>query len=186
MTSSTVIFGLVLVLIAWRMYRRIRRNIGRQPLRPRRALISVVIFGVFSAGFVYLSLYLHQPRLLLGISGGLAPGVLLGLVGLRLTRFETTAAGYFYIPNTPIGVALSLLLIGRLTYRFMVFRDAAIAPDHPPPMQSPLTFFIFGLMAGYYIVYQTGLFVHSRDQNVSGQKSFELGGSNLDSSRDRS
>ena len=49
-------------------------------------------------------------------------------------------------------------------------------------MQSPLTFFIFGLTAGYYIVYQTGLFIHSRDQGVADQKSFESGGSHLDSS----
>jgi hypothetical protein len=186
MTSSTPIFGAVLVLIAWRMYKRIRRNIGRQPLRPRRALTSVVIFSMVTTGFVYVSLYLHQSRLLLGISGGLLLGVVLGWVGLRLTRFETTVAGHFYIPNTPIGVALSLLLVGRLVYRFMVFRDAALAPGHPPPMQSPLTFFIVGLMAGYYIVYQTGLFIHSRDKNVSDQKSFASGGANLDSSRDRS
>jgi hypothetical protein len=186
MTPSTPVFGALLALIAWRMYKRIRRNIGRQPLRPRRALTSIVIFSLFSVAIVYLSFQLHQPHLLLGIVGGLALGVLLGWVGLRLTRFETTAEGHFYIPNTPIGVALSLLLVGRLAYRFMVIRDAAIAPNHPPPMQSPLTFFIFGLMAGYYIVYQTGLFIHSRDQKVSGQKSFEPGGSPLDSARDRS
>jgi MFS family permease len=184
MTSSTPVFGAVLALVAWRIYRRIRRNIGRQPLRPRRALISVVIFSILSLLLVFFSL--HQPRLLLGVVGGLLPGVLLGWVGLRLTRFETTAAGHFYIPNTPIGIALSLLLVGRLAYRFMVLRDAANAPYHPPPMQSPLTFFIFGLMAGYYIVYQTGLFLHRRDKNVSDQKSFAPGGSPLDSPRDRS
>lgn len=184
MTSSTVIFGLVLVLIAWRIYRRIRRNIGRQPLRPRRALTSVVIFSGMSLLLVYTSL--QQPRLLAGLVGGLAPGVLLGLVGLRLTRFETTAEGHFYIPNTHIGVGLSALMVGRLAYRFMMLRDAAIASNHPPAMQSPLTFFIFGLMAGYYIVYQTGLFIHSRDRKVSAQKSFALDNSRLDSARDGS
>ena len=184
MTPSTPVFGAVLGLIAWRIYKRIRRNIGRQPLRPRRSITSIIILSVFSVVIVYISL--HQPRLLLGIGGGLLLGVLLGLIGLRLTRFETTAAGHFYIPNTPIGVALSLLLVGRLAYRFMVLRDVATAPNHPSPMQSPLTFFVFGLTAGYYIVYQTGLFIHSRDKNVSDQKSIELGGSNLDSSCDRS
>jgi hypothetical protein len=184
MTPSMPVFGAALALVAWRIYRRIRRNIGRQPLRPRRALISVILLSVMSVAIVYVSL--HQPRLLLGVSGGLSLGMLLGLIGLRLTRFETTAAGHFYIPNTPIGVALSLLLVGRLGYRFMVLRDVAAAPSHPPPMQSPLTFFIFELMAGYYILYQTGLFIHSRDKNGSGQKSFESGGTPLDSSRDRS
>jgi len=184
MTYPTPVFGAILVLVAWRIYRRIRRNIGRQPLRPRRALTSVIIFSTLSVLLIFFSL--HQPRLLLGVVGGLLPGVLLGWVGLRLTRFETTAAGHFYIPNTSIGVALSLLLVGRLAYRFTVLRDATLAPNHPPPMQSPLTFLIFGLMAGYYIVYQTGLFLHSRDKNVSDQKSFAPGGSPLDSSRDRS
>ena len=184
MTSSPLVIGAVLALIAWRIYRRVRRNIGQQPLRPRRALISVSILGLFSILFIGISL--RQPHLLMGIGGGLLAGVLLGLTGLRLTRFETTAKGHFYTPNTPIGVALSILLVGRLAYRFMIFRDMAAVPNHPPPFQSPLTFFIFGLTAGYYIVYQTGLFIHRRDKNVTRQKGFEMGDSNLDSPRDRS
>jgi uncharacterized membrane protein YidH (DUF202 family) len=184
MTPSMPVFGAVLVLIVWRMYKRIRRNIGRQKLHPRRAITSIIILSVVSVLFFGASL--QNTNLLLGFGGGLLLGALLGFAGLRLTRFETADEGHFYIPNTPIGVALSLLLVGRLAYRFMVLRDVVITPHHPPPTQSPLTFFIFGLTAGYYIVYQTGLFIHSRDKNVSGQKSFELGGSNLDSSCDRS
>jgi hypothetical protein len=171
-------------LFAWSIYRRVRRNIGRQKLHPRRAITSVIIFSVVSV--LIISTSLHNTRLLLGLGGGLLPGVLLGFVGLRLTRFETTNEGHCYTPNTHIGVALSLLLAGRIAYRFMILNSAAAAPSHPPPMQSPLTFFIFGLTAGYYIVYQTGLFLHSRGRNVPGQKSFELDVSRLDSSRDRS
>jgi hypothetical protein len=184
MTPYTPVAGVLLGLVAWRIYRRIRRNIGRQPLRPRRAMTSIVILSLFSTGIVYLSL--PEPRLLLGIGGGLSLGVLLGLIGLRLTRFETTAEGHFYIPNTPIGIAVSLLLVARLVYRFLVLSNVATAPYHPPPMKSPLTFFIFGVTAGYYIVYQTGLFLHSRDPDVAGQKSVASGGSSLDSARDRS
>ena len=185
MTSSAPILGAVLVLIVWRIYKRIRRNIGRQPLRPRRAMTSIA----------HSQRVQHCDRLSITASTAPAVGRRRGPVrwaccwvssGCDSHAFETTAAGHFYIPNTPIGVTLSLLLVGRLAYRFMVLRDVALAPNHPPPMQSPLTFFIFGLTAGYYIVYQTGLFIHSRDHDVSGQKSFALGGSNLDSSRDRS
>jgi len=184
MTSSTPVIGVVLALVGWRIYKRIRRNIGRQPLRPRRALTSVIIFSVLSVALVLTSL--HQPQLLLGLLGGLAPGVALGFVGLRLTRFETTTEGHFYIPNTPIGVGLSLLLVGRLAYRFTVLRDVALAADHPPMMQSPLTFFIFGLTAGYYLVYQSGLFLHNRDKSVPAPKTLGLDGSHLDSACDRS
>lgn len=171
-------------LFAWSIYRRVRRNIGRQKLHPRRAITSVIIFSVVSV--LVVSTSLQNTHLLLGFGGGLLLGALLGFVGLRLTRFETTDDGHFYTPNTHIGVALSLLLTGRIAYRFMVLRNVSVTPNQPPLMQSPLTFFIFGLTAGYYIVYQTGLFIHSRDQNVAGQTRFELGGSELDSSRDRS
>jgi len=149
-------------LVAWGIYRRVRRNIGRQPLRPRRITVSIVIFSIVSILFIVMSL--QQLHLLLGIVGGLLLGVALGFIGLRLTKFETTDEGHFYTPNTHIGVALSALFIGRMLYRFWILRDATTATGHPPPFQSPLTFFIFGLIAGYYIVYYIGLFVHTHDR----------------------
>jgi hypothetical protein len=162
MTPVPVIPILFGGLFAWGIYRRVRRNIGQQPLRPRRILVSIVIFSVVSIFFLVMSL--RQTPLLLGIGGGLLLGVALGFVGLRLTRFETNDAGHFYTPNTHIGIALSALFIGRMLYRFWVLRDAATATGHPPPFQSPLTFFIFGLIAGYYLVYYLGLFVHTHDK----------------------
>ena len=182
MTSPgvAILFG---GLIAWSIYRRVRRNIGRQPLRPRRAVISIIVLTLVSA--LPVSTSYQNSRLLLGIGGGLLLGVLLGFVGLRLTQFQTTDGGHFYTPNAHIGVVLSTLFIGRLAYRFWAVRDAVAAPNSPPPFQSPLTFFIFGLTAGYYIVYQAGLFKHSRDKNVASQKGFASGGSGLESPRDR-
>ena len=162
MTPVPVIPILFGGLFAWGIYRRVRRNIGQQPLRPRRIMVSIVIFSVISILFLIMSL--KQMPLLLGIGGGLLFGVSLGFVGLHLTKFETTDQGHFYTPNTHIGIALSALFIGRMLYRFWVLRDAATATGHPPPFQSPLTFFIFGLIAGYYLVYYFGLFVHTHDK----------------------
>ena len=154
-----IVFG---GLIAWSIYRRVRRNIGRQPLRPVRIAISIVILSLVSLAF--LGMGLTQPQLLLGIGGGLLLGAGLGFFGLKLTKFETTEAGHFYTPNTTIGVALSLLFVGRILYRFWAVRNVMSAPSSPPPFQSPLTFFIFGLIAGYYLVFYVGLFVHTRDK----------------------
>jgi hypothetical protein len=64
--------------------------------------------------------------------------------------------------------------------------DAAHAANQPQAFQSPLTLFIFGLTVGYYLVYQIGLLLHSRDQKISGQNDSASGQSGLDSSRDRS
>lgn len=114
---------------------------------------------------IYASL--RNLNLLLGFGGGIFLGALLGLAGLRLTRFETTDEGHFYTPDTRIGIAISMLLVGRLLYRFWVLRDVSSAPDHPPPMQSALTFSIVGLTFGYYIVYYLGLLMHTRDKKPS-------------------
>ena len=162
MSSAPIAPVLIGGLVAWGIYRRVRRNIGRQKLRPRRITVSIVILSVVTVVLSILSL--PQPHLLLGIGSGLMLGVPLGFIGLRLTQFETIGEGHFYTPNTPIGVALSTLFIGRMAYRFWVLRDAVTATGHPPPFQSPLTFFIFGLIAGYYLVYYLGLFAHTRDK----------------------
>jgi hypothetical protein len=157
-----VLFG---GLIAWSFYRRVRRNIGRQKLLPRRFTVSLVVFCLVSFFFIYASR--QNLNLLLGFGGGLLLGASLGLAGLRLTKFETTEQGHFYKPDTRIGIAISLLLIGRLLYRFWMLRNVSYAPNHPPPMQSPLTFFVIGLSFGYYIVYYIGLLVHTRDKKPS-------------------
>ena len=157
-----VLFG---GLIAWSFYRRVRRNIGRQPLRPGRFFFSLAALGLITVFLCYASR--QDPHLLLALGGGFLTGAALGLAGLRLTKFDTTEAGHFYKPDTRIGVAISLLLIGRLAYRFWVLRDVTAAPGHPPAMQSPLTFFVVGLTFGYYIVYYTGLLLHTRDKKAA-------------------
>ena len=166
MTSVPVMPILIGGLFAWSIYRRIRRNIGRQPLHPRRAITSITILSLVSV--LIASTSFHNTNLLLGLGGGLLLGGLLGLVGLRLTRFETTDAGHFYTPNTHIGIALSVLFIGRMAYRFIVL-GGANAQDHAPMFQSPLTLVIFGLTVGYYLVYQIGILIHNHDKKNSGK-----------------
>jgi hypothetical protein len=148
-------------LMAWSIYRRVRRNIGRQQLRPKRAIVRLVILSIFSLliclmGFLF-------PAILLGFGGGLVCGGLLGLAGLKLTQFETTEEGHFYTPDTRIGVALSLLLVGRILYNMMTGRYS-FTPGQPPPQPSPLTYLIIGLTFGYYIVYSIGLIVHAHEK----------------------
>jgi hypothetical protein len=149
------IIGIV-VLIVWRMQRRLRRLIGRQPLSPRRPWVTVVAFPVL-LGFMALSPH-SQPLADAALAGGVVLGIALGIVGLRLTRFEVTPEGLFYTPSAHLGVALSLVLVARLAYRFAVTGFPG-SPDAPPPAASltPLTLFIFGTLAGYYVTYAAGL-----------------------------
>lgn len=126
-------------------------------------MVRIGIFGLISVLLVGLSL--EHARLLLGFAAGLLPGMGLAWVGLRLTRFETTAEGRFYTPNMYLGIALSLLMVGRLVYRLTLLYGTSPSPNQPPPaqlMQSPLTFFVVGLLVGYYIVYFIGVLARCR------------------------
>jgi hypothetical protein len=101
----------------------------------------------------------HDPLLAAGLAAGVAVGIGLGLYGTRLTRFEATPAGLFYTPNAHLGIALSLLLVLRIGYRFLVLRMNGQNLD-PQSMQmgsSPLTLAIFGTLAAYYVTYAIGL-----------------------------
>jgi hypothetical protein len=161
--DRTVFYIAVAAFVAWRVYQRMRRNIGRQPLRPGRIIFRLIVLCVAVPG---LACFLYPyPRALAGFVGGILIGASLGFFGLRLTRFETTNEGHFYIPDTRMGVGISLLLTGRIIYRFIVPPDFTLIPGHPSPQFSPLTFFLAGITIGYFIVYSTGLFLHTRDKN---------------------
>jgi len=93
------------------------------------------------------------------LAAGLLAGTLLAVYGLRMTRFEPTAQGLFYTPNAHLGIALSILFVGRILYRLIeVYVVAATtSPGDMDFVRSPLTLAVFGLLAGYYIGYAIGL-----------------------------
>lgn len=157
--NPTVFYILIGGFIAWRLYRRVQRNFGRQKLQPRRAISRLAAVCVLSV--VIVKFFGGHPPLLEGFGGGLVGGAILGFFGLRLTRFETTEEGHFYTPDTRIGVALTLILAGRLLYRYLMHNPWT---GHGPPMPTPLTFLIAGVTFGYYFVYYIGLFVHTHDK----------------------
>lgn len=169
MTSNQIVPALLVPFIAWRVYKRVRRNIGRQALRATRLKVSVAIFGAVLVGFAWFAL--GAPRVLAALGGGLAVSAGLAGLALRLTKFEATPEGRFYTPNAAIGVAVSVLFVGRLAYRFLALgaagtaaADAATGGASALPVgQSALTYFLFGLSVGYYIFYYAGLLWKGRE-----------------------
>lgn len=140
------------------MYARIRRLVGRQRSVLRRHIATLIVFPLLT---VMLALSaLRHPLSLVTLSGGLLAGIALAWWGLQLTRYETTAEGYFYTPNAHIGIALSLLFIGRILYRIVQI-SALSGPQVQFSGQdfsrSPLTLLCFGTLAGYYIAYAVGI-----------------------------
>jgi hypothetical protein len=161
---------LLAAFVAFVLYRRVRRNIGRQAVSPARLQWRVGIFGVVGALFLFMSL--RDISLLGAMIGGLAAGVALGWLGLRHTKFENTPQGKFYTPHTYIGMFVSALLLARIAYRFISVYPAMQAAQQaaqqadPNPFaayqNSPLTVAIFGVLVGYYVFYYVGVLNKSR------------------------
>lgn len=156
-TPSTIALLVLLPLLAWRVYSRFRRMIGRQRLSRVRPWITLTIFPALVALLAYAA-QSHVERL--GwLVGGLMIGALLAVYGLRLTRFEPTPQGLFYTPNVHLGIVLSLLFVGRIVYRLLeVYAiDTTAPPSTADFVRSPVTLALFGLLSGYYMAYAAGL-----------------------------
>ena len=159
----------VVALVGWRMYKRVRRLIGRQPVNEKRLWLTAIFFPIL-IGLVSLS-GLRDVALLEGVVAGVAIGIALGCFGLRLTRFEATADGCFFTPNTFIGIAVSVLFVGRLLYRFGVLYLSTGQVD-PASVQSfgssPLTLATFGVVAAYYTTFAIGVLLWYRKARSEG------------------
>ncbi|ROH93117.1 hypothetical protein ED208_00855 [Stagnimonas aquatica] len=161
-------------LLAFSAYRRVRRNIGRQPYRPLRLWIrSGVIALIF---FALLRWPAFEPALALAMIAGTVAGVLLARLGVRLTRFETLPDGRFYTPNTALGVGLSLLFLARIGYRLLVLLPALQAANESgggaalrsamSGSRSALTMALLGLVLGYFFAYCLGLLRRGRQPDT--------------------
>lgn len=161
---------LVAAFVLFAIYRRVRRNIGRQRVQPMRMRTRIILFGVIGA--IVLLVSARNVELLAAMAAGLAGGVALAWFGLRHTKFELTPQGNFYTPHTYIGLFVSALLLGRIAYRFMIVYPAmqaaqqASANPFAAYQKSPLTLAIFGIVVGYYIAYYAGVLTRSAKQSA--------------------
>jgi cytochrome b561 len=87
---------------------------------------------------------------------------------LRHTRFEVTPEGRFYTPHTYLGLAVTLLFLGRLVYRFLYLPNGASGTFGPDPnaavayQRTPLTVGIFAVLVGYYVLFYAGVLLKTR------------------------
>lgn len=157
---------LLVAVVLLLMYRRVRRSFGRQVVNTARLSLRAGVLCLL--GVMLASVIWRQSLLVEALGAGILAGALLGLLGLRYTRFEATEQGRFYTPHTYIGVLVLALFVGRLVYRLAV--QSILAPGHYGPganplaiyEQNPLTLTIIGLPIGYYALYNFGVLRKSR------------------------
>jgi hypothetical protein len=158
---------LIAAILGWAIYRRARRSFGRQPVNVVRLRVRIGVLAVI--GTLILAASALDTNLLAALSGGIACGAVLAMVGLRHTRFEATSAGRFYTPHTSIGLFVSALFIGRVLFRYLTLygHPQVMAQVSPNPFDqyrhSPLTLAIFGVVVGYYTLFNFGVLRKSRE-----------------------
>jgi hypothetical protein len=162
-TLSTLIF---VPLLAFLIYRRVRRSFGQQRIRPRVMIARMFILTAFC--ILFLTWLPTLQGALFGLAGA-SVGVVLAYFGLQHTRYESTAAGDFYTPNRWIGVTVLALFFGRLGARiFSVYETAKIEGAPPAGFQrSPFTLGLYFLLAAYYIGYYAGVLRHAPNRETA-------------------
>jgi F0F1-type ATP synthase assembly protein I len=161
---TSVLLGALLV---WAVYRRVRRNFGRQALQVRRLQVRIAILALIGA--LVLVACARNMELLGALACGAVCGVALGYLGLQHTKFEATPQGSYYTPHTYIGLFVMALFLGRVLFRVLAMHlnTSGLAPPNQNPFdgyqKSPLTMAIFGLLIGYYAFFNIGVLRKGRE-----------------------
>jgi hypothetical protein len=142
------------------IYRRLRRSFGKQLLRPTRMMLRAVLLIAVAASLVPIALR-SQAHLLAELAGT-ALGLSLALWGARHTRFLTDRGQTYYVPHTHTGIAVSLLVLARIVYRFVeIYADGGPA-GAATMVQSPLTVGLLFVLIAYYVYYYGAVLWRSR------------------------
>ncbi|KRB02345.1 hypothetical protein [Lysobacter sp. Root690] len=142
-------------LSALMVYRRIRRTFGVQPWRPVRSGIRLGILILVACMLIVLAVVQSQLALAMGIGALIGVGV--GLLALKHTHVAVRDGRRVYTPNPWIGGALTVLLVGRLAWRWT---HEGLAATQAAP--SPLTLGLAAVLIVYSLVYLIGLMVQMR------------------------
>ncbi len=115
MNQQPISIAIIILLVVFAIFRRVRRNIGWQPLNTRKLIIRSILFLVI--GLVFMAEGVSHPLSLVSDIVGIVLGAGLAYYGAGLTRYEQRGERWFYQPNTWIGSVVIALFLGRLVYR---------------------------------------------------------------------
>lgn len=169
METTTLALLVLVPLLVWRIYSRLKRLTVRQRSQLWRHRAGAVLFPLALAALGAASM--ADVLALSCLAAGALGGGWLGVWGLKRTRFETGEHACFFTPDRHLGIVVAMLFIARLLYRGLelyINSRAAVAAPAGDFMRSPLTLLSFGLLAGYYTVYARGLLRWRRSQKALG------------------
>lgn len=155
MDLTTIALIILVPVLTWRIYARVKSRMMRQ-----RSIVSrhytglLAFFGMVAVPASEIS----DPVAIAALAAGAVAGLALGVYGLRVTRFEETDEGYFFTPNARLGTLVAMALVARVLYLgILIYANKGSNMPTPRITDSPLTMLTVGLAGGYFWMYSLGL-----------------------------
>ena len=153
--NSIVHYIYPIALIAFILYRRIKRSLGFQPFKRSRLTTRIVIFSIIVVLLLATSA-LHPISYIYDLVG-IILGSILVIYAMKHSTFEMRNNALFYRTHIWIESIVLFLFLSRFAYRivFMIQMSSQANMNDPQNMQyfgkDPLTLGVFFLLATYYI-----------------------------------
>ena len=154
---------LFVVMLPLSILQRYRMGTARRLGRPLVATLNVFMIGLsillFLAAAVAMSVWV--PKVILYAIAGITGGGVLGLLGLKLTRWEPTARTLHYTPHRTLVLIITLVVAARILYGFwraaQAWNQAGSGVSWLLAAGLPGSVAVGGIVLGYYLVYWAGV-----------------------------
>ncbi|ASP26500.1 kinase [Bacillus velezensis] len=160
------------LMIAFFLYKKVKRSVGFQPLKPRWLYTRMILFSLLAAALAFFSI--THPALYGHLIFGTFCGWLLVLFAKRNISFEERRGKMYFRTHLWIELILLTLFLSRFIYRVIEIYRVTADFTHPEAYSQtvgadPLTISIFYFIAVYYSGFSFYVLKTSRDQTNNSQ-----------------
>jgi hypothetical protein len=165
-----VLIGIVAFIFAipFLLVLRYRLGVARRPARAWIATINVLALFVSAALFIWVAALTNfwVPNAFRYSLIGFIAGVLLGLLGLKLTRWEPTPRALYYTPSRALVLLITLAVSARLLYGLWriwhAWRTTGAEDSWLASAGIAGSMAVGALVVGYYFTYFAGVWLKTR------------------------
>lgn len=156
--NSIMQIALPFVIIAFVLYRRVKRSIGFQRFSSKRLKFRTVLFAI--VGVILLAVSIIHPILILADVVGITAGAVLAYYAIRHFIYEWRDEVLYSRTHIYIESTVLILFLGRVLYRvlavFMISKNIEVVQGDNQMTQytrDPYTVGIFCVILTYYLIY---------------------------------
>jgi hypothetical protein len=152
-----------ILLTPFLLIQRYRAGKARRLARPWVATLNMGVMAFSAVFFLGSSAFttIWIPNSFAGAGIGLMAGLLLGAVGLLVTRWEASPRSLHYTPNRVLVLLVTLIVSARVAYglfrSFAMARAGVSGTALVTAFGVPQSLAAGGVVIGYYLAYNIGL-----------------------------